>query len=112
MRQFELLCGEKRAIASERGGSPWARAPSGENTDCMRQFELLCGEKRAIASERGGSPWARAPSGENGPKRGRTADLYTASVALYQLSYRPTGINIRVDESFLSVKSTLRTRTG
>ena len=25
----------------------------------------------------------------NGPKRGRTADLYTASVALYQLSYRP-----------------------
>jgi hypothetical protein len=25
----------------------------------------------------------------NGPKRVRTADLYTASVALYQLSYRP-----------------------
>ena len=24
-----------------------------------------------------------------GPKRGRTADLYTASVALYQLSYEP-----------------------
>ena len=29
------------------------------------------------------------PNGKNGPKRGRTADLYTASVALYQLSYRP-----------------------
>ena len=43
----------------------------------------------ARSGREGQSPWARMPNGKHGPKRGRTADLYTASVALYQLSYRP-----------------------
>ena len=37
----------------------------------------------------GGQPVEAFKAESNGPKRGRTADLYTASVALYQLSYRP-----------------------
>ena len=40
--------------------------------------------------ERGKAPGRECRTGKTaGPKRGRTADLYTASVALYQLSYRP-----------------------
>ena len=39
IRRFEPLRRVKRAMASERGSSPWAQAPSGKNGRGTRQFE-------------------------------------------------------------------------
>ena len=52
-------------MASKRGGSPWAQAPSGKN-----------GVKPRSAARGGNAPWARAPSGKHsGGERGiRTPD--------------------------------------
>jgi hypothetical protein len=100
----------KPRSAAGGGSAPLARAPSGKYraerekpTRHMPFRNLSCGGEAAISGGRGQRPLGQsaereissragniAPSGKNGPKRGRTADLYTASVALYQLSYRPT----------------------
>ena len=73
--------GVKRALASERGVSPWAQALSGkERGEAALSGErgqapwarALSGKERgeaALSGERGQTPWARALSGKEGVKR-------------------------------------------
>ena len=78
---------ESGESAKFESGESWRRPnrPSGVQRHRWPLIRILA---LPVNSNLGG---AKFQSGKYGPKRGRTADLYTASVALYQLSYGPAG---------------------
>ena len=103
-----------RAMASKRGGSPWARAPSGQNSaeraKGSRGLPLVrrcpskarnCTMRRARAPS--GKRRARAPSGKNGGERGiRTPDRGLAYTRFPSVRLQPLGhLSARVPHKFL-----------
>ena len=91
----------KQAIASKRGGSPWARAPSGGTHHGSRGLPLVrrCPSKARNCTMRR----ARAPSGKNGGERGiRTPDRGLAYTRFPSVRLQPLGhLSARVPHKFL-----------